>query len=108
MSHTTLTIGGFARLTGLSVRALRLYDEQGLLPPRTVDATSRYRRNAVDRLARGALIARPRRLDLPLDELRTFLDATVQRTNNRSWSPTGNGWSGGPRRPPTPCAGWIA
>jgi DNA-binding transcriptional MerR regulator len=75
MSDTTLTIGGFARLTGLSVRALRLYDEQGLLPPRTVDASSGYRRYSVDQLDRGALIARLRRLDLPLEELRTFLDA---------------------------------
>jgi len=28
-----LTIGRFAQLTGLTIRALRLYDEQGLLRP---------------------------------------------------------------------------
>jgi len=39
-----LTIGAFSRRTGLSVRALRLYDELGLLRRASVDPRSRYRR----------------------------------------------------------------
>lgn len=46
-----MTIGEFAQLTGLSVKALRLYDEQGLLVPAEVDQWSRYRRYAGSQLA---------------------------------------------------------
>ncbi|TWP53979.1 MerR family DNA-binding transcriptional regulator [Lentzea tibetensis] len=46
-----MTIGEFAQLTGLSVKALRLYDEQGLLVPAEVDQWSRYRRYAGAQLA---------------------------------------------------------
>lgn len=38
-----LKIGEFARLTGLSVKALRFYAEAGVLHPSSVDATSGYR-----------------------------------------------------------------
>lgn len=40
MSNMTahLSIGDFARATGLSAKALRLYDEMGLLVPAEVDA----------------------------------------------------------------------
>jgi len=36
-----LTIGRFAQLTGLTVRALRLYDELDLLRPDAIISTSR-------------------------------------------------------------------
>ncbi|MEM6583616.1 MAG: MerR family transcriptional regulator [Pseudomonadota bacterium] len=38
-----LKIGEFARLTGLSVKALRFYADAGVLQPSSVDATSGYR-----------------------------------------------------------------
>jgi hypothetical protein len=38
-----MSIGEFARRSGLSANALRLYDELGLLPPARVDASSGYR-----------------------------------------------------------------
>src|SRR5690242_18770886 len=38
-----LTIGAFARRAGLTPKALRLYDETGLLRPAAVDAESGYR-----------------------------------------------------------------
>jgi protein phosphatase len=40
---TMVTIGRFARLTGLTVKALRHYDELGLLKPARVDAWTGYR-----------------------------------------------------------------
>lgn len=40
-----MNIGEFAQLTGLSIKALRRYDEQGLLRPAVVDPWSRYRRD---------------------------------------------------------------
>ncbi len=38
-----MTSGAFARASGLSRKALRLYDELGLLPPARVDPASQYR-----------------------------------------------------------------
>ena len=38
-----MTIGRFARVTGLTVKALRHYDEVGLLRPAAVDAETGYR-----------------------------------------------------------------
>ena len=38
-----LTIGAFARASRLSPKALRLYDELGLLRPASVDPVSGYR-----------------------------------------------------------------
>ena len=39
-----MTIGSFARLSGVSPHALRHYDEVGLLHPHEVDSSSGYRR----------------------------------------------------------------
>lgn len=61
-----LTIGEFARRSMLSPKALRLYDRQGLLVPAEVDPESRYRRYRESQLADARLIARLRRLDMPL------------------------------------------
>jgi serine/threonine protein phosphatase PrpC len=65
-----LTIGAFARLAKLTPRALRLYDESGLLPPAAVDADSAYRFYAPEQVFRARLIARLRRIGMPLAEIR--------------------------------------
>lgn len=57
-----LTIGGFARASRLSPKALRLYDELGLLAPASVDPVSGYRFYSPDQLERARLIAWLRRL----------------------------------------------
>jgi DNA-binding transcriptional MerR regulator len=61
-----LTIGEFGRRSGLSVKALRLYDLSGLLPPAEVDPVSGYRRYAADQLDRARRISLLRQLDMPL------------------------------------------
>ena len=71
-----LSIGRFARLSGLSVGALRHYDEIGLLVPAEVDPWTAYRRYHRSQLDRGRTIARLRELDLPLDEMTAVLDST--------------------------------
>jgi DNA-binding transcriptional MerR regulator len=73
MSPRLLTIGRFAQLTGLTVRALRLYAELGLLRPEVVDGSSRYRYYATEQLERAELIGCLRALDMPLDEIGRFL-----------------------------------
>ncbi len=65
-----LTIGEFARLSRLSPKALRLYDELGLLRPRQVDAVTGYRRYAPEQLEQARLVAWLRRLGMPLARIR--------------------------------------
>lgn len=62
----SLTIGMFAKASGLSPKALRLYDELGLLPPARVDPVTGYRRYAPEQLDRARLVAWLRRLGMPL------------------------------------------
>lgn len=70
-----LPIGLFSRSTLLSVKALRLYHQSGLLVPAVVDPRTGYRGYAPDQLARAGLIRRLRDLDLPLEEVRRVVDA---------------------------------
>jgi DNA-binding transcriptional MerR regulator len=68
-----VSIGEFARRSRLSVKALRLYDEQGVLIPARVDASSGYRYYAVTQLEDARLIAMLRQLDMPLATIRELL-----------------------------------
>ncbi|MEW1753219.1 MerR family transcriptional regulator [Streptomyces angustmyceticus] len=65
-----LTIGAFARACRLSPKALRLYDELGLLIPERVDPRSGYRHYAPAQLERARLVAWLRRLGMPLARIR--------------------------------------
>ncbi|GAB7032947.1 MerR family transcriptional regulator [Streptomyces sp. NPDC021749] len=65
-----LTIGAFARASRLSPKALRLYDELGLLTPARVDPHSGYRHYAPAQLERARLVAWLRRLGMPLARIR--------------------------------------
>lgn len=66
-----LTIGAFARAARLTPKALRLYDESGLLPPAAVDPESGYRFYDPSQLDRARLIAQLRRIGMPLTGIRT-------------------------------------
>ena len=70
-----LSIGRFARLSGLSIGALRHYDDLGLLVPAEVDRWTGYRRYRRAQLERARSIARLRELDVPLDEMGPVLDS---------------------------------
>lgn len=61
-----LSIGEFAGMTGLSVKALRHYDEKGVLIPSEVDETSGYRRYAEDQVRAGVVVRALRDADVPL------------------------------------------
>nr|WP_240929565.1 MerR family transcriptional regulator [Streptomyces coryli] len=65
-----VTIGVFARAARVSAKALRLYDEMGVLPPAAVDAESGYRYYDPGQLERARLIAWLRRLGMPLARIR--------------------------------------
>jgi PPM family protein phosphatase len=65
-----MTSGAFARASGLSRKALRLYDELGLLCPAEVDPVSQYRRYDPAQLEQARLVAWLRRLGMPLASIR--------------------------------------
>ena len=60
------SIGEFAAMTRLSIKALRYYDEQGLLRPAHVDPYTSYRYYAPEQVQRAILIGDLRRVDAPL------------------------------------------
>lgn len=68
-----MSIGEFAGRSRLSPKALRLYDELGLLPPARVDESSGYRFYSDDQLERARLIAALRQLQIPLAQIREIV-----------------------------------
>jgi DNA-binding transcriptional MerR regulator len=78
-----LPIGQFARLSGLSVGALRHYDELDLLRPADVDRFTGYRRYRRGQLEEARLIARLRDLEMPIDEIREVLAADDETDRRR-------------------------
>ena len=74
-----LTIGEFARASRLSAKALRLYDELGLLRPVAVDPANGYRRYAPEQLERARLVAWLRRLGMPLADIRDVVELPPQQ-----------------------------
>ncbi|HEY2288590.1 MAG TPA: MerR family transcriptional regulator [Streptosporangiaceae bacterium] len=70
-----LPIGDFAKMTHLSVKALRHYHDVGVLEPAQVDQWSGYRFYDPDQVAIAQVIRRFRELGMPLDEVRAVLQA---------------------------------
>ena len=73
-----MPIGALARLSRLSVKALRLYDAEGLLPPARVDPATGYRYYRRDQVRTATSIALLRSLDVPLATIREMLAADDQ------------------------------
>lgn len=67
------SIGEFSQITGLSVKALRFYDENGLLPPASVDSATGYRHYNAASVERARIISRLRELQFSLDDIRRVL-----------------------------------
>ncbi|WP_182447134.1 MerR family transcriptional regulator [Streptacidiphilus sp. PB12-B1b] len=80
------SIGELARDSGLTVSALRFYDGAGVLVPSWVDPDSGYRWYAPEQLGEARLLARLRRVRMPLADIRLILagwsseDASLVRT----------------------------
>lgn len=71
-----LTIGQFSRMCWLSVKALRLYDESGVLRPAHVDPASNYRYYTAEQAPLARAIAILRTLDMPLAGIREIVTAS--------------------------------
>ncbi|HYF34034.1 MAG TPA: MerR family transcriptional regulator [Prosthecobacter sp.] len=67
------SIGEFSRISGLSVKTLRFYDEKGLLKPARVDPTNDYRYYDSSSAERASVIVRLRELQFPLEEIARVL-----------------------------------
>ncbi|MGP3987706.1 MerR family transcriptional regulator [Streptomyces sp. 3N207] len=95
MGTDWLTIGAFAKASRLSPKALRLYDELGLLTPARVDPVSGYRRYAPEQLERARLVAWLRRLGMPLARIRLVCDlATAGDAETADAAATGSAVTG--------------
>jgi DNA-binding transcriptional MerR regulator len=71
-----LNIGAFAAATGLTIPALRHYDEIGLLKPAQVDPGTGYRRYGQGQLDDARLICVLRAVGVPIDEVRAVVGRT--------------------------------
>jgi DNA-binding transcriptional MerR regulator len=67
--------GEFSRRSWLSPKALRLYEQLGLLVPADVGEENGYRRYRESQLATARLVAMLRRLDMPLAEVARMIAA---------------------------------
>ena len=70
-------IGEFARLTQVSAKALRLYDEMGLLKPVRVDQFTDYRYYSADQLPRLHRIIALKELGFSLEQIKPLLAGNV-------------------------------
>src|SRR5512133_447265 len=68
-----LSIGTFANLTRLSIKALRLYDELGILQPAHIDPQTGYRYYGSDQILEARMIRNMRDMDMPLATIRRVL-----------------------------------
>ncbi len=68
-----ISIGEFARRSRLSLKALRLYDERGVLVPSRVDQASGYRYYRTAQLEEARLVVMLRQLQLPLAAVKELL-----------------------------------
>ena len=75
MRVNLVPIGRFSKMTRLSVKALRLYDEIGLIKPASVDASSGYRYYSMAQANRAEAVRILRSVDMPLDEIQAVLAA---------------------------------
>ena len=65
-----LSIGEFASVSGITVKALRHWDERGLLRPAVANSETGYRYYRLDQLASVDMLERSKALGLPLAALR--------------------------------------
>src|SRR5438046_2208456 len=69
------TIGEFSRITGLTVKTLRFYHDEGIVVPGHVDPSSNYRYYNDDDLERARVAAYLRGLEVPIQEVKEILRA---------------------------------
>jgi len=69
------SIGEFSKVTGLTVKTLRFYHEQGVLTPSVVDQQTGYRYYAQSNVETACVIRQLRSLDFSLADIRQILSS---------------------------------
>jgi DNA-binding transcriptional MerR regulator len=81
-----LTIGAVAQAAQLSIKALRIYAELGLLTPSYIDPDSGYRYYHANQLYAARLIRMLRQIDMPLPTIRRVLTAAPADAEQLVWT----------------------
>jgi len=68
------SIGEFSKITGLSIKALHLYHEKGLLIPAEIDQQTGYRYFNSANVGQARTIVRLRQLSFSLEEIKNLLE----------------------------------
>ena len=74
--HNLISIGNFAQITQLSIKALHLYESLNLLRPAFIDAASGYRYYSITQLPLARRIRLLRSVDMPLDSIYAVVHAS--------------------------------
>ncbi len=77
-SMNLISIGRFSRLTGLSIRALRLYNTEGILEPHHIDPETGYRFYAPEQIELAERIKLLRECEMPLQNILDMLKNPIQ------------------------------
>jgi DNA-binding transcriptional MerR regulator len=72
-----ISIGKFSQLSELSVRALRLYDELGVLKPAFTDPDTNYRQYSLDQVNTALQIRAMRQIAVPLKTIQQIIGDPV-------------------------------
>jgi DNA-binding transcriptional MerR regulator len=73
MGVGVFSIGEFSKITGLSIKTLRFYHEQGLLTPACVDEQTGYRYYDHSRVEKARIITQLRTLEFPISQIAEVL-----------------------------------
>lgn len=73
MVQSEFSIGEFSKATGLTIKTLRFYHEQGLLEPSSVDEPSGYRYYGPEKVDVARVIRQLRELGFPLRDIKTIV-----------------------------------
>ena len=82
-------IGDFSKLSRVSIRMLRHYDQIGLFKPAYIDPESSYRYYAADQLPRLNRILALKDLGFPLEQIASLLEENVTADEIRRMRPFG-------------------
>jgi DNA-binding transcriptional MerR regulator len=75
MMSLELSIGEFSKATGLTVKTLRFYHEQGVLRPSSIDDRSGYRYYRPEKIEVARVISRLRELGFPLRDIAEIIES---------------------------------
>ena len=82
------SIGEFSKVTGLSIKALRLYHEEGILVPRQVNPGTNYRYYDYGNLERARAIALLRQMMFGVDDVKRILEHSQDDADTISYLAT--------------------